>query len=128
MASKQVQHKGWSFRHSVKALYLTTWNNSFYLFRLNKDISWSWFFPGVSISRYIFHEGKFAYTDWGYIVETEGRIWKMQKRVFFHYEKRLKGAFLIWPMDPLYIFLSKKFFEKNNKSSSRAASGSWTQS
>ena len=30
-------------------------------------------------------------------------------------------------MDPLYIFLKKKFLEKNNKSSSRAASGSWTQ-
>ena len=74
--------------------------------KIEVGISWLWFFPEVSISRYIFHEGNGNNVNMhslGVIVETEGSIWKMQKKAFFTTKKKLKGAFLIWPppMEPL---------------------------
>ena len=64
----------------------------------------------------------------GVIVETEGNIWKMQKRESFHYKKVKKGTpNLTFPYvySVFTIFLTKQIFEKNK--SPRVASGSWTQ-
>ena len=64
----------------------------------------------------------------GVIVETEGNIWKMQKREPFHYKKVNKGTtnFTSPYVYSLFtIFLIKQIFEKNK--SPRVASGSWTQ-
>ena len=63
----------------------------------------------------------------GVIVETEGSVRKMQKRVLFHYKKVKKDApNLASPyVHSLFtIFLIKQIFGKNK--SSRAASGSQT--
>ena len=64
----------------------------------------------------------------GVILETEGSVWKIQKRALFHYKKIKKGTpNLTSPYDHslFTIVLIKQIFEKNR--SSRAASGSRTQ-
>ena len=62
------------------------------------------------------------------ILETEGRVQKVQKKAFFHYKKVKKGTLILtspYVHSLFTIVLIKNFFEKNK--SSRAASGSRTQ-
>ena len=64
----------------------------------------------------------------GIILETAGRVWKIQKRALFSLQKIKKGTpNLISPYGHslFMIVLIKQIFEKNK--SSRAGSGSQTQ-
>ena len=63
----------------------------------------------------------------GVILETEGSIWKIQKRALFLYKKVKKGILMSTSpyVDSFFtIVLISQIFKKNK--SSRAASGSQT--
>ena len=80
--------------------------------KIQVGISWLWFFPGVSISRYIFHEGKFAqfgdyFRNWGqHLEDAKKGNFSLQKQ-----KKKVKRGTpnLTSPYGAsLYFFLRKK--------------------